>query len=144
MCAEERLTRVVIHDFIPEKSDNPKVDFKLKIRLVLKNNAGIGITVEDPDWDPGADGVTRQNSRKLKGTIQVEGARGWRNNDWKGGSEGVERAGVAPGEVFRTWVGLNQSFGADDVRRLHEVRKLGTIIVPVSIDGHNINWEGRL
>jgi len=45
----------------------------------------------------------------------------------------VARLRVAHGATFRVWIGLNQSFTDDDLRRRDAQQRLGTLLLPVKI-----------
>jgi hypothetical protein len=47
-------------------------------------------------------------------------------------------------EVFRTWIGLHPSISDDEIDRRRVEKRLGTLVIPVSIGGHTERKEFRL
>ena len=75
-------------------------------------------------------------------TLQFQGNAGWENNSWKAAE--AQELNVAPGQVFRAWIGLNPSVSDNELRRRHETRRLGIFVLPVNISGHDEEFRTRL
>jgi hypothetical protein len=97
-------------------SSDPKVTYKNKLWIIFKNVSDKAIIVgPNVDW--------REN--KLVGIVpgryhvwQVDAGKGW--------SQDSSAVRVAPGQQFRTWIGLNENSRATDVSGLLP-KQAGTI-----------------
>jgi hypothetical protein len=141
--ATELLKKLTVFDVCHEPSDQENIQFKSKLRVLLKNNTGHEVTVRQSEWAPGENGVSEQNPPPGSAVFQVEGPNGWKNNDWTPATP-TTFVMVRPGHVCRLWIGLNRSFGPADIRRLHESRQLGKLRVQVKIKGHQLPWDQQL
>jgi hypothetical protein len=124
-----------------ERNDAPTIHYKRKLRVVLRNESGKEVLVRPAKWETGTGDIAVQPLREHP--WQLEGTGGWENGSW-----GAERFGeavhVPPGRVLQTWVGLHPSADEVDVRRRHETRRLGTLIIPSNTEGRDQEQRIRL
>jgi hypothetical protein len=113
-------------DVVFDRSAVPTVTYKLKGRVVLRNNTNRNIEIDQPIWRTGADGVSIQPP--FRSRFRIEGAGGWESGDWQ---QEVQVASVKPGQAFEIWIGLNQSYREHELRRRHEIRRLGVLLLPI-------------
>src|SRR5271154_1870768 len=78
---------------------------------------------------------------RLHDRWQIEGTQGWLNDDW---SAELNEISVGPGKVIQTWTGLQESVDQREVRRRHEIKKLGTLIIPIIVDRRRVEERIRL
>jgi hypothetical protein len=126
--------KLAIQDLWIERvsATNTGTTYKAKLRIVFTNGSTSTIQVSSPTWAPTA-GVHVQRPECAR--IQLEGPKGWQNNDWLGEATSVA---VPPGKSFRIWLGLDPSVSEKEMRRRHEVRNLGTLTLPLSVAGYNV------
>jgi hypothetical protein len=124
-----------------EEQDDPKVFFSRKLRVIVNNVSGKDLVV-----GPGTRWLTDRNDIKLQPlphpVWELEGPRGWHAGSWIG-NEKIE-INVAPGRAVRTWIGLHATADKDEVRRHTVTRSLGTLVVPIKIDGVVVEQRFRL
>ncbi len=139
--AEELLSNIIIHDFRTHPTSDPKINYKSKIRVQLKNNTGQSIEVSSPSWTADPADVPLQIPPHNFNVLQVETSAGWHKDAWVKEAAAIS---VPPGAVFRLWFGLHQAFAADELRRRHEGQLLGTLKLQVKMSGIDLIWEKRL
>jgi hypothetical protein len=102
------------------------VNFKSKIRIIMRNDTGQTVNIHNPIWI--ADGNVRLDlPRRLK--LQVELVEGdGRSNKW---SEELDEVQVPPRWVFRTWIGLHSPLSNTDFRRIRQNRQFGTLSLAI-------------
>jgi hypothetical protein len=131
----------VVQDVYFERNDDPNIVYKRKLRIVVRNESGKGVIVKPAKWETSTGDIAVQPLREHP--WRLEGSGGWENGSW-----GPERLGeavhVAPGRVLQTWVGLLPSADEDEVRRRHETRRLGTLVILFSMDGRDEEQRIRL
>jgi hypothetical protein len=110
-------------------SNDPKIAYKNKVRMILTNITANDIAVWTPVWDS-AD-VSAQYP--LGASIQVEDAKsgGWKANAWGDESQCTT---LNAGFTLKCWIGLIEPSGQGIIRRL-EMQNTGTAIFPVKIAG---------
>lgn len=113
--------------------------FKSKLRISLTSEFTEGIDVLAPDWEAGKGDVRTQIPQGFC-SLQLEGPQGWKAKDWL---NEVGRLHVEPGQTFRLWIGLDQSFSDSDMKRRHEEQRLGTLVLPVVIGGKYVEFRKR-
>ena len=139
--AGELLSKLIVHDFRVQPTNDPNVSFKSKIRVQLKNNTGVSIDVSYPGWIAEAADVPLQIPHQGPDVLQLERGPGWHAGVWE---KLASKIAVPPNGVFRLWVGLHQAFSADDLRRRHEGQLLGTLTLQVRICKIDLTWKKRL
>jgi hypothetical protein len=131
----------VIQDAYFERNDEPNIVYKRKLRIVLRNESGKDVLIKAARWETSTGDIAVQPLTEH--SWRLEGSGGWENGSW-----GPERWGeaihVTPGRVLQTWIGLLPSADEVDVRRRHETRRLGTLIIPFNMDGHDKEQRIRL
>lgn len=126
-------------DIYFERSTNPKIVYKSKMRIVLRNDTGQDINVHVPNWIAESDDVPIQ--WPPASTLQIEGTEGWDKDNWQAESKQLN---IPVNKVFRAWIGLNPEVNADELRRRHETRRLGVFALPVNISGREEQFTTRL
>jgi hypothetical protein len=123
----ERLYLMPQEVYLERGDDVPGVIYKRKLRIEIKNVSRKIITVLPATWEPGD--IAVQPLKQLLWQLEVESGQRW-------GTEVADLPIVQPDATIRTWVGLHPSADEEEVRSVGEVRRLGTLVVPLSIDGH--------
>lgn len=136
---DERPYPLVPVDLYFESSNDPKVVFKQKLRIVLQNASDREVIVQKPTWNPEAGDIP---ARPHPLNWSIESDQGWTSKKWR--PEGVAELIVRPGQVFGTWIGLTQDADENEVRRRAVIRRLGTLVVPLAIDGQTETQKIRL
>jgi hypothetical protein len=126
-------------DVLAGTSTDPKLVYPHKLRIVLRNDSGKYIIAGSPTWDSQIGDMPARPLSPHK--WQIEGPRGWMNDDWSGEQTEVP---VAPGKVIRTWTGLQHTVDQGDFRRRHEIKKIGTLVVPLQVEGQRIEQRIRI
>jgi hypothetical protein len=100
-----------------------------KLKIVLTNKSAGDIIVTPAEWR----NIWNFTSPPLnEHPWQPEGPHGWQNKDW--GEETHEPLLVRPGRAIQTWVGLPAPLGEVKLRRRIMTKRLGSLIVPFTID----------
>jgi hypothetical protein len=126
-------------DVYPDINTKPEINYKSKLRVVLRNDTGHDLDVGRPRWVVEPGDVPFQ--KPFVSALQVEGSDGWEADHWQPEAGEVH---VRPSQVFRTWIGLDQRFSASELRRRHESRRLGILVLPVKFDGRPTDTRQRL
>lgn len=122
---------------IEDGRSNPKLNWPLKIRVVLFNRSERQIVAGRPEWHA-SDRQGRLHNRSVDpkgvgGLYRVEKLPdGAASGRW--GDEG-DSVAVPAGTHFSVWFGLDPAQDRDALQRMHDVRKLGTLVVPLTVDG---------
>jgi len=111
--------------------------FKSKFRIVLSNDTGKAVDVLAPDWIAVAGDVPLQRPLPNFCCLQAQRATG---AGWDGEAA---RLHVCHGDVFRLWIGFDQSYPGDDLKRRSADRHLGTLVIPVKIDDRYVEFRRR-
>jgi hypothetical protein len=102
-----------------ERSTSPTVNFKSKLRIVLKNESGHDLNISSPRWIRETGDVSIQPLDKRGRYLwQLEGPGGWEANapsSWQ--SEELPEIHLRHGDVCRTWIGLDSSVSDHEARR---------------------------
>jgi hypothetical protein len=132
--------RLVLQDiyYLPEPTA-PGYPHKLKI--VVSNGSASGITLKPATWktSPGDLATPPLSERPW----QREGPRGWQRRDWEQ-TEISEPLYLPSGRAVQTWVGLLAPLDEIKLRRRIVSKRFGTLIVPVTVDGHATSETIRL
>jgi hypothetical protein len=123
---------LVPEDVCFERSDDQAIQYKRKLRIVLRNESEKHIIVRSPSWRrrSNLDIQVRPQDRYL---WQTEGPNGWENGSW--GPNEMAEVPAGPGAILRTWIGLHDDATRDGVRRRLVQGNLGILVVPLIIDG---------
>jgi hypothetical protein len=130
---------------VPEPA-NRELKWKRKLRVTLRNTSGKEIKVQAPDWMSRTGYVPFQLQPRFYSRVQAAkiGAGGWLSDKWDDDEEENQPLILAPNAVFRASVGLDPSFSIDEIDRRHKTRRVGMLIVPVTIDGHDMEYPVKL
>jgi hypothetical protein len=122
---------LVLEDVYPELDNRPSTEYQRKVRIVVRNDSRKDIIVYAARWEPKTGGIATR-SLPPPGTHpwQIEGA----------GRELYE-VHSPPGQMLHTWIGLQMSADEVDVRRRTVTKRLGTLVVPLRVDGNSIPDE---
>jgi hypothetical protein len=110
-----------------------------KLKIVLQIESAQDIIVTPAQWQNTWDFTLPPLNEH---PWQPEGPRGWRNCDW--GRETHEPLLVRSGRAIQTWVGLPGPVDKIELRRRIVTKRLGTLIVPFTIDGGATSERVRL
>jgi hypothetical protein len=100
-----------------------------KLKIVLRIESAGDVIVTSAEWQDTWNLTLPPLNEHL---WQSEGPRGWQNDDWGGETH---EALVRPGRAIQTWVGLPSPLDEVELRRRIMTKRLGTLIVPLTIDG---------
>lgn len=93
------------------------------MRIVLRNETRRALDIHDPFWIANGS-VALELPPKL--ALQVESMKGgWDKEQWL--SEGLSAIHVAPGQAFRTWIGLHEHLNDIQFSRAVQNRSFGTL-----------------
>jgi hypothetical protein len=136
---DEQSLVLVPQDVYLEATEDATIEYKRKLRVVLRNGSNREIIVRRPTWrtDTG-DIPVRPHTLGW----DLESGHGWSSKRWRGTGQPEVTAQV--GQVFCTWIGLTPTADEDDVRRRAVTRHLGTLVVPLTIDGQSQTQAIRL
>jgi hypothetical protein len=137
--ARDLVERLTTQDLFFERAERDDITYKLKLRVYIRNETGFNIHVTKPAWIASPDEV--QVRPTLTSSVQVEGGGGWHNDEWQGESE---QADVGQGQTFRIWVGLNWAVNDNELRRRHENLRVGTVCIPIRINGIAIDFTKKI
>jgi pyrimidine deaminase RibD-like protein len=132
---------ITVQDVYVERSSDPKITYKSKLRIVLRNDTGQDIKVTDRRWVPGPGDVPMQ-APPVSRLEEVEGPDGWERDDWQKEVAPVVRVPVS--RAFRVWIGLDPMVSDVEIRRRHETKRLGVLVLQIRINGHDVRIERRL
>jgi hypothetical protein len=113
-----------------DKSSDPRILYKTKLRVVLWNGADVPVTVGPGRWSTTPTGI---HPTQDVAYFQTEGPDGWQRNDWKAEGPTVT---VPSYHHARFWIGLPEALSDVDVRRKHEARELGLLRVTLAAGAH--------
>lgn len=112
-----------------------------KLKIVLSNGSASGITLNPAVWKTGpGDLATPPLSER---PWQREGPRGWQRGDWEP-REISEPFCLPSGRAVQTWVGLLAPLDEIELRRRIVSKRLGTLIVPLTVDGRAMSETIKL
>jgi hypothetical protein len=108
------------------------IGYPHKLLIVLKNRSEKEIIVSPAKWQNATDFPTR----RLTVDEQVwspEGHDGWQLDSW--GKETREPFVLPQGRAIQTWIGLIRPLEEVELRRRIITKRLGTLLVPFTVDG---------
>lgn len=131
---KRRRVQLTVLDVKPEPARNrPDIEYKSKLRVALRNDSRQIIVVRAPEWECDIDDYIERVP--WWSCLQLECGQGWRKNQWANEAEEIH---VRPNQVFLASVALDPSISDDDVRRRLVRKRLGTLVLPLSIAGHEV------
>jgi hypothetical protein len=115
--------------------------FKLKLRLVFRNDTGKDVYIVGADWNETAD-VPRHDKHPLVFEIEDVKEGGWKKNRWLSEqSVGTSsKCSVPAGRVFRVWIGLQKQLDNIELRRWLVQQRVGTIQIDFEILGQTAKF----
>jgi len=135
--SQELAMRVVLRtleiDRVPETA---KEVYKLKLRIVLRNDTGKDIQVGPATWKSGIGKVPLQAPPVSPLKLQVETDLGW--------SQEEPSIVVPEGRLFRTWVGVTQSTPEKDFLTRHVEKRLGKLQLAMKISAADVKLDVEL
>jgi hypothetical protein len=129
---QDKQTRMLVplDVYLEVNDDKSTIEFKRKLRIVLRNDSNKEVILREPTWTSGTGDIPAR-PHPLK--WDRESGQGWTSKQW--GGPGQAEATVKTGQVICTWIGLTSDADFDDVRRRLVTQKLGTLVVPLTVDG---------
>ena len=122
-------------DVWPETTTQTEVTYKTKLRMVIINNTYNDIYVKAiKEWRPVEVHIQPNEEGRVTSSLQLESERGWKSGGWQAESS---EAHVPRSKAFRVWIGLDPTWTTADIRRFHEKRRLGVVVLPVSLQGYD-------
>jgi hypothetical protein len=129
--------------FIPEDiyfhhdTTTPNLGYRHKLWIVLRNQGGRDIIVNPANWERTSGDLPDLPLARHPWT--PEGPGGWENNSWVWPRREREMnpIHVARGGVIQTYVPLPGSLDKIELRRRTVSKRLGTLIIPFTVDGEN-------
>jgi hypothetical protein len=115
-------------DFYHVRDIRDTTTFKLKLRVVFRNDFSAPLEITKLTWLANSDEILIQPP--LAYFFQVESQIGtWTNQDTWGKEYG--EIVVRPGWAFRFWIGVNEKYQDAYIRQRREARKIGTATLTV-------------
>jgi hypothetical protein len=110
-----------------------------KLRILLRNCSGKQVEANAPDWICSRDYITFQSqpNGEFWSMLQPEISPG------RYGPE-TQTLSVAPNAIFRASIGLNQSYSVEDIKLRLVTKRVGMVVIPVTIDARELEWRTRL
>jgi hypothetical protein len=130
-----------------------------KLRLYLTNKSAKGVQISAPKWLMNANEISVQcGASPFPGVpyqqgmldfgyfYQLEEYLGsWKDEKWKrrpdGEDDELKTITVAPGYTFRIWIALNPCVPHSELEKRRKTRRLGTLILPISIGDQATDWN---
>lgn len=126
--------------YLDSGGDSPYATVQHKLRIVLRNVSTANLLLSPPSWRSEPEDLAVQ-SRPTR-YWELEGTQGWAKGAWTGKES--ENVFVRPGQAVCTWIALEASASADEVRRRQIARRLGTLIFRATADGKSSEHMLRL
>src|SRR5207302_735521 len=118
---------ISLEDLMWERSADPLIMYKLKLRVVLRNETGKTVEVNGR-WDSSGD-YPEPWKPLPELPWQLE-----ENGRW--GQEGKASIGVRPGRRFRTWIGFEVGLSDDELRQRGIKHRIGRLVLRIRAEGH--------
>jgi hypothetical protein len=117
-------------------TDTPPPSYKLKMRIVLRNDTGSDIKIGPATWKSGIDKIRLQSPPVSPLKLQVETDVGWSPEDFS--------IDVPDGRLFRTWIGIRESTAEKDFLSRHVEKRLGELQLALKISGEDVKLNIKL
>jgi hypothetical protein len=110
-----------------------------KLRILIRNCSGKQVEAKAPDWVCSRDYITFQSqpNGEFWSILQPETSPG------RYGPE-TQTLSVAPNAIFLASIGLNQSYSVEDIKLRRVTKRVGMVVIPVTIDTRELEWRTRL
>ena len=136
--AQAEADKLGIEDVYFDRDSRIDITYKSKLRIVIRNCTAHTIDVGKPKWEAGRNDVSFQ--KPFASSLEIEGTDGWKKNHWQGERDKIQ---VQPDQVFRLWIGLDQSPDNEELRRRHETLRLGSLELPIKISGYDVTFRNE-
>jgi hypothetical protein len=127
------LNKLIISKALFVQDSDPKITYKLKLRVELRNDTGKAVKVKGVRWVSGVHGAKLQKPLPSSSTLQL-----FAGTTWQKEASGIT---VPSGDTFRLWIGIDP---AEGLRILNQNDRLGSLQMTVSISGHEIDWTKEI
>ena len=136
--AQELSTRVVLKtlEITRDPPTATKVTYKLKLRVVLRNDTGVTTTAGPATWRSGVDKIRLQEPPVSPLLLQAE-----TDVDWSKEAPVIE---VPDGRLFRAWIGIKESTPEKEFLTRHVERRLGELQLALKISGEDVKLNIKL
>ncbi len=135
-------------EMIEAKPEQPQTDTALKwqrkLRVILRNQTGRRVTAVAPDWMSSNGYIPFQSQHAFWSNLELpedSSEEGYKNGRWKSGQPSLV---LTPNAVFRAGVGLDACYSVDEITARLATQRVGLLIIPVTIDGREMEWRTRL
>jgi hypothetical protein len=125
----ELVRRLSVETMSIERSTNPDISYKAKLRIVLRNKTGQPIEIGPATWESL---ISLQQPPVSPLQWQCEEDSGWHT------PESIVILVPKDGK-FRTWIGFEPSLADKEILRLHVERRLGILSLPVKIGEQDVS-----
>ena len=125
----ELVRRVSVETMYMDRSTNPDITYKSKLRIVLRNKTGQAIEAGPATWESL---VLLQQPPVSPLPWQIE-----QDGKWRAPESAV--VAVPNDGRFRTWIGLDPSLTDNEILRLNVERRLGILSLPTKIAGQDVS-----
>lgn len=121
-----------LHDTAPERG------YPHKLWIVVRNESRGDLVVSPAAWETSVEDISVRPTPKQH-PWTPEGSGGWKSNSWNWPPPDRELAPihVARGQVIQTYVGLSEPLDGPELRRLIVSKRLGTLIIPFTVNGYS-------
>lgn len=116
------------------RDNTPGRKYPLKLNVTFRNEAGTSIDVKAPDWKREPGELSRADTWSGIQTALP-------NRRW---SDHTHQATLPNGESFRASVAFDPSCNEEDLRHWHENLKIGTLVLPMRINGYDVVLEKKI
>jgi hypothetical protein len=137
--ARELLHQITTLDLLFDRDERDTIKYKMKLRIVFRNETGRDIVVKRPTWTAKPDEL--QVRPDWNSSLQVETGGGWKFEQWAGEAS---EAAIKNNQAFRIWIGLNWAFTDAELRQKHEQLAVGSLHLPVKINGYDVELEKKV
>jgi len=122
---------------------NPDIKWKRKFMVILRSRAVSQAEVHAPDWICSNGYIPFQPHPSFWSILRAENtaAGGWMSDKWQ---NEVQMLTVSPNAVFQASVGLDHTFSIENFKSRSGTRRVGMLVLPVTIDGREMEWRVRL
>lgn len=135
---EDLAARIALQNLISERSENVEVQYKFKLRIVLRNDSKERCEVRNSTW------LSRPDDIPLFSPLQYLPWQIKTQNSWEPTPHGDYALDIPPGRIFRTWIGVASAVSEADLLKRVATRKLGDLILPLKFAGQEIIESIRL
>ena len=135
--AKDLLAKLVLTDLFFDRQETANITYKLKLRVLFRNETGLEVVVKKPRWHSAPTEV----QVRPDWNSAVEAGAGAKNEEWHGDLAEMK---IKPNQTFRVWIGLDWAHSDIELRQLHETLRVGTLVLPVLINNHEVELERKI